>query len=301
MRGWDNFLTLHDSSSQARQRNHHVQREVHPAPQQDPDDVPAGPAYSQAPPSYQAADDEARLFAGEGVPRSSEDNVPDDFKFGGSVAEATIDIRNQFVRKVYTILTVQLLATGAVSTISFVSPAYKEWIQGHPALVFISMFGAIGMMLLTYWKRHSYPTNLLFLSGFTLLEAYTISVVVSFYKTSIVLNAVLLTAGIFVFLTAFACQTKYDFTSWMPYLFGGLWGLILFGFMAAFFPYSSTGELIYGGLAALIFSGYILVDTQLVMRHHHVEEEIAAAISLYLDIINLFLAILRILNSQQNN
>ncbi|KAK7718766.1 hypothetical protein SLS64_002727 [Diaporthe eres] len=165
----------------------------------------------------------------------------------------------------------------------------------------MSMFGAIGMMLLTYWKRHSYPTNLLFLSGFTLLEAYTISVVVSFYKTSIVLNAVLLTAGIFVFLTAFACQTKYDFTSWMPYLFGGLWGLILFGFMAAFFPYSSTGELIYGGLAALIFSGYILVDTQLVMRHHHVEEEIAAAISLYLDIINLFLAILRILNSQQNN
>lgn len=299
-----------------------------PAPQQDPDDIPAGPAYSQAPPSYQAADDEARLFAGEGAPRSSEDNVPDDFKFGGSVAEATIDIRNQFVRKVYTILTVQLLATGAVSTISFVSPAYKEWIQGHPALVFISvrastslslpstcqfqdgftnrrprpqMFGAIGMMLLTYWKRHSYPTNLLFLSGFTLLEAYTISVIVSFYKTSIVLNAVLLTAGIFVFLTAFACQTKYDFTSWMPYLFGGLWGLILFGFMAAFFPYSSTGELIYGGLAALIFSGYILVDTQLVMRHHHVEEEIAAAVSLYLDIINLFLAILRILNSQQNN
>lgn len=163
------------------------------------------------------------------------------------------------------------------------------------------MFGAIGFMLLTYWKRHSYPTNLLFLSGFTLLEAYTISVVVSFYKTSIVLNAVLLTGGIFIFLTAFACQTKYDFTSWMPYLFGGLWGLILFGFMAMFFPYSSTGELIYGGLAALIFSGYILVDTQLVMRKHHVEEEIAAAISLYLDIINLFLAILRILNSQQNN
>ena len=163
------------------------------------------------------------------------------------------------------------------------------------------MFGAIGMMLLTYWKRHSYPTNLLFLSGFTLLEAYTISVIVSFYKTSIVLNAVLLTAGIFVFLTAFACQTKYDFTSWMPYLFGGLWALILFGFVAAFFPYSSTTELIYGGLAALIFSGYILVDTQLIMRHYHVEEEIAAAISLYLDVINLFLAILRILNSQQNN
>jgi FtsH-binding integral membrane protein len=84
--------------------------------------------------------------------------------------------------------------------------------------------------------------------------------------------------------------------------FGALWVLILFGFMAAFFPgHSSAVELGYGVVAALIFSGYILVDTQLVMRHYHVEEEIAAAISLYLDIINLFLAILRILNSQNNN
>lgn len=87
----------------------------------------------------------------------------------------------------------------------------------------------------------------------------------------------------------------------MPYLFGALWVLILFGFMSMFFPRTSGIELAYGVVAALIFSGYILVDTQLIMRHYHVEEEIAAAISLYLDIINLFLAILRILNSQQNN
>lgn len=270
-----------------------------PAAQHDPD---VAQGYTQPPPSYQAetsaANDEARLFGG---PRNSTDSVPDDFKFGGSVAEATIDIRNQFIRKVYTILTAQLIATGGVSALSFFSEDYKSWIQSHPSLVWIALIGSIGFMLLTFWKRHSYPTNLLFLSGFTLMEAYAISVVVSFYQSSIVLNAVLLTAGIFVFLTAFACQSKYDFTSWMPYLFGALWALILWGFMAIFFTSSSTGELIYGGIAALVFSGYILVDTQLVLRKHHVEEEIAAAISLYLDIINLFMAILRILNSQQNN
>jgi FtsH-binding integral membrane protein len=156
-------------------------------------------------------------------------------------------------------------------------------------------------MLLTFWKRKSYPTNLLFLAGFTGFEAYSISVIVSFYQSRIVLQAVLLTAGLFIGLTLFACQTKYDFTSWMPYLFGGLWALILFGMVAIFLPGSRTIELVYSGIAALLFSGYILVDTQLIMRHYHVEEEIAAAISLYLDIINLFLAILRILNSQQNN
>jgi protein lifeguard len=156
-------------------------------------------------------------------------------------------------------------------------------------------------MLLTFWKRKSYPTNMLFLSAFTLLEAYSISVITSFYESRIVVQALILTLGIFAFLTLFACQSKYDFTSWMPYLFGALWILIIFGFMAMFFPHGKTIELVYGVVAALIFSGYILVDTQLVMRHYHVEEEIAASISLYLDILNLFLAILRILNSQNNN
>ena len=197
--------------------------------------------------------------------------------------------------------TAQLLFTMALSSVSYWSGGYKTWIQTNAWMMWVSLFGAIGFMLLTFWKRKSYPTNLLFLSGFTALEAYSVSVIVSFYETRIVLSALIITAAIFVALTLFACQTKYDFTNWMPYLFGGLWILIIFGFMAAFFPYSSTAELIYGGAAALIFSGYILVDTQLVMRHYQVEEEIAAAISLYLDVINLFLAILRILNSQSNN
>jgi len=268
-----------------------------PAPQRDSFEEEN---YTQAPPSYQATAGPSDGLLGGG-PRSEDDNVPDDFKFGGSVAEATLDIRMQFVRKVYAILTVQLLLTTVLSAISFFSSGYRNWIQSNSWLMWISLFGAIGFMLLTFWKRKSYPTNLLFLGAFTALEAYSISVITSFYEARIVVEALIITLGIFVGLTLFACQTKYDFTSWMPYLFGGLWALILFGFMAAFFPYNSTVELVYGGIAALIFSGYILVDTQLIMRHYHVEEEIAAAISLYLDVINLFLAILRVLNSQQNN
>lgn len=188
-----------------------------------------------------------------------------------------------------------------MSAISFFSDSYRLWIQSNFWLMIVSVFGALGFMLVTYWKRKSYPANLLFLTAFTVLEAYSISVVTSFYDARIVVQALILTLGMFVALTLFACQTKYDFTNWMPYLFGALWFLILFGFVAAFLPNSSTVELIYSGLAALIFSGYILVDTQLIMRHYHVEEEIAASISLYLDILNLFLAILRILNNQQNN
>lgn len=213
-------------------------------------------------------------------------------------------VRRHLLTRIYLSIfcsSVQLLLTTVLSSISFFNDKYRFWIQSHQWLMLVSVIGALGFMLLTYWKRKSYPSNLLFLTGFTALEAYAISVVTSFYDARVIVQALVLTLGIFAALTLFACQTKYDFTSWMPYLFGALWFLILFGFMAAFFPMGSKAELVYGGLAALIFSGYILVDTQLVMRHYHVEEEIAAAISLYLDIINLFLAILRILNNQNNN
>ncbi|KIX10444.1 uncharacterized protein Z518_01527 [Rhinocladiella mackenziei CBS 650.93] len=268
-----------------------------PAPQRDSLDEQN---YPQPPPNYQAAGPSV-TEGGYGTPREEGDNLPDDFKFGGSVAEATIDIRMSFVRKVYSILTVQLLLTAALSSLSFFSTGYKSWIQSNSWMLWVSLFGAIGFMLLTFWKRKSYPTNMVFLASFTALEAYSVSVITSFFDSKIVIEALILTLGIFVGLTLFACQTKYDFTSWIPYLFGALWVLIIFGFMAMFFPASSTVELVYGVIAALIFSGYILVDTQLVMRRYHVEEEIAASISLYLDVLNLFLAILRILNSQNNN
>ena len=64
------------------------------------------PRYSQPPPSYDATGAEASTQAAllGGVPREEDDNLPDDFKFGGVVAEATLDIRMAFVRKVYAIL-----------------------------------------------------------------------------------------------------------------------------------------------------------------------------------------------------
>ena len=100
----------------------------------------APPSYSQAPPSYQA---EPVI----GSARTEDDNVPDDFKFGGSVAEASLPIRMQFIRKVYAILTVQLLFTTALSAVSFWSAGYKTWIQSNQWMMWVSLFGAIGFML----------------------------------------------------------------------------------------------------------------------------------------------------------
>jgi len=233
--------------------------------------------------------------------RASMDNVPDDFKYSTCVAEATIDIRMAFIRKVYAILTVQIAATVIFSSISFFSHGFRHWIQSNGWMMWLSIFGSLGFLGLTLWKSKSYPTNLIFLSGFTFFEAYTIAVVVSFYEATIVIEAAIITLGIFFALTLFACQTKYDFTGWQPWLFGILSGVIVFGFVSMLFPTNNTMELVYSGAVALLFSAYIMVDTQLIMRKFNVEEEVAAAISLYLDLLNLFLAILRILGNSSND
>ena len=45
-----------------------------------------------------------------------------------------------------------------------------SWIQSHQWTTWINMFGDVGSMLLTFWKRKSHPVNLVLLAGFTGLE-----------------------------------------------------------------------------------------------------------------------------------
>ncbi|KAK9451870.1 inhibitor of apoptosis-promoting Bax1-domain-containing protein [Limtongia smithiae] len=267
----------------------------------------APPAYDDAAADYHATDNPSPLLTPHGAPSRGEasagqapdSDLPDDFKYSTSVAACSVSVRNMFARKVYTILSLQLLMTGGLSTLFILNDSIKYWVQSHPAMMWVSLIGSIVLLFLTFWKRQSYPTNMMFLAGFTVLEGYSVATITTFYDARIVAEALIITLVVFVGLTLFAMQTKYDFMSWVPYLGAALWVMIGFGFIALFFPYNSTAELLYSLLGAVIFSAYILVDTQMIMKHYHPDEEIAASISLYLDFINLFLYILRILNSTQ--
>jgi protein lifeguard len=60
--------------------------------------------------------------------------------------------------------------------------------------------------------------------------------------------------------------------------------------MQVFFPLGRVGMTIYGFVATLVFSGFIVYDTHMLLKRHTYNEYIVAAISLYLDVINLFMA-----------
>ena len=68
-----------------------------------------------------------------------------------------------------------------------------------------------------------------------------------------------------------------------------------------FFFHSETFELVYAIAGALLFSAFIVFDTHMLMHKLSPEEYILASINLYLDMINLFIEILRILDAMKKH
>ena len=120
-------------------------------------------------------------------------------------------------------------------------------------------------------------------------------------------EAVLLAAGITTMivagLTCYALQTRYDFTTQGGILMGALLALIIAGFVGMFFHYKIF-ELILSAGGALVFSAFLVVDVQMLMDGHRVQispdDYVLGALNLYLDILNLFLYILRFVNASRN-
>ncbi|NWZ91433.1 LFG4 protein, partial [Nesospiza acunhae] len=232
-----------------------------------------------------------------GEPRYPRSSIEDDFNYGSNVASASVHIRMAFLRKVYSILSVQVLLTTVTSAIFLYSTGVQTFVHERPTLLLISGFGSLAVIVALTLYRHQHPVNLYLLFGFSsLIDRLLFLFIVSFYDVSIVLQAFILTTAVFLGLTAYTLQSKRDFSKFGAGLFACLWILIISGFLRLFF-YSETIELVFAAAGALLFCGFIIYDTHLLMHKLSPEEYILAAINLYLDIINLFLHLLRFLEA----
>ncbi|XP_068017044.1 protein lifeguard 4 [Melanerpes formicivorus] len=231
--------------------------------------------------------------AEERYPRSS---IEDDFNYGTNVASSSVHIRMAFLRKVYGILSLQVLLTTVTAAVFLYTPGMQAFLHAWPALLFLSGLGSLAFILALIFFRHKHPVNLYLLFGVTLLEAVTVAFAVSFYDLSIVLQAFILTTAVFLGLTAYTLQSKRDFSRLGGGLFTCLWILILSCFLRMFF-FNETVELVFAAAGALLFCGFIIYDTHLLMHRLSPEEYILAAINLYFDFINLFLHLLHLLEA----
>ncbi|KAG8439618.1 hypothetical protein GDO86_005702 [Hymenochirus boettgeri] len=233
-------------------------------------------------------------------PRSS---IEDDFNYGTNVASASIQIRMDFLRKVYSILTTQVILTTLTGIIFLYSESIQTFVHESPVLLVITALGSLGTIIALTIYRQQYPVNLYLLLAFIIphiayftFSSVPLSIVVTFYKADVVLQAFILTTAVFLGLTAFTFQSKRDFSKIGAGLFAGLWILIFAGLLRFFF-YSDTIEVGMAAGGALLFCGFIIYDTHMLMHKLSPEEYILASVNLYLDIINLFLHLLRLLQA----
>jgi len=249
-----------------------------------------------APPAYQDSGPASGGYSEDGAYGS----------FSNSFSDKAV--RLGFIRKVYSILCAQLVLTMGIVGIFFI-PSVRTWsLQPENVwlfwLAFAFMFTSLIAMACCPDVRRKTPHNFIFLGLFTGAEGLLLGCAVASYKADEVLLAVFICAAVTVALTIFAFQTKFDFTACGGVLLCVLVVFVLFGLFAIFIP-GRTVQIVYASIGALIFSLYIVYDTQIMLGGKHKyslspEEYVFAALNLYLDIINLFIYILQIIGAARD-
>eukprot|EP00811_Abedinium_folium_P004371 NODE_14024_length_1133_cov_3.738569.p2 GENE.NODE_14024_length_1133_cov_3.738569~~NODE_14024_length_1133_cov_3.738569.p2 ORF type:complete len:243 (+),score=62.15 NODE_14024_length_1133_cov_3.738569:90-818(+) len=227
------------------------------------------------------------------------------------VQDATLEVRKGFVQKVYSILTVQLVLTVAIATpFQFMD---VQGLEDNVWLLYVStalLIACMCSMLCCAKAMRQFPTNYLLLLGITASMGVLVGYSSAQYTWQSVLLAVAITVVIFAAMTVYAWTTKTDFTGFGPYIFAAVMVLSVFGLvltiMALCGVYVPWLVALYDVLGVLLFTFYIVFDTQLILgawgghkNQFGIDDYAFASLSLYLDIINLFLHLLSLFGKRR--
>ncbi|KAL5197936.1 hypothetical protein ABZP36_001448 [Zizania latifolia] len=212
-----------------------------------------------------------------------------------------------FIRKVYVIVAMQLLVTIAVAATVYFVPAIRRFFFARTpaslaAFVLIIVAPFIVMLPMVFLrKRH--PINLVLLALFTICISCAIGLGCLFAKGMIIIEAASITCTVILGLTLYtflAAERGHDLSFLGPFLAAASLILMLFALIRMFLPMGKVTTTAYGCVAALVFSGFIVYDTDNLIKRHTYDEHVTAAISLYLDTVNIFMAIFTALNASDS-
>ncbi|KAK4492511.1 hypothetical protein RD792_003322 [Penstemon davidsonii] len=216
------------------------------------------------------------------------------------------ELRWSFIRKIYSIVSIQLILTIAIAsvvvTVHPISHFFTSTGAGLALYIVLIITPLIVLWPLSYYYQ-KHPVNYFLLGVFTVTIASAVGLTCAFTSGKVILEAVILTAAVVVSLTLYtfwAAKRGQDFNFLGPFLFGGIVVLMLFSMIQIFFPLGHISTMIYGGVASIIFCGYIIYDTDNLIKRYTYDQYIWAAVALYLDVINLFLSLLNLLRAVDN-
>uniref|UniRef100_A0ACD5UP74 Uncharacterized protein n=1 Tax=Avena sativa TaxID=4498 RepID=A0ACD5UP74_AVESA len=224
-----------------------------------------------------------------------------DMEAGGGACPYMIEspqLRWAFIRKVYVIVSMQLLATIAVASTVYLVPDIRRFFLARTpaalAAFVLIIVAPIIVMIPMMCLRNRHPINLILLALFTICISFSVGLGCLSSKGGVIIEAASLTFVVVFSLTIYtfwAAKRGHDFSFLGPFLFAACLILMLYSLIQMLFPMGKVGTTVYGCISALVFSGFIIYDTDNLIKRHTYDEYVTAAIALYLDII-IFMAIL---------
>jgi FtsH-binding integral membrane protein len=202
--------------------------------------------------------------------------------------------RATLVRRTYALVFASILVTMGGTAFGLSQPRVMEAVARHPIITMLLMFAPL---LMAMRARTTFPANIGFTFLFTFIEGIFISPLIYMYgqtQPGVIGQAALLTGSAFGILTIYAWVSRRDFSAWGSFFTVGLFVLIGTALLNMFFQ-NATASLWIAGATVLVFSGLLIFDTWRIRNVFGPDDYVQAAVTIYLDLLNMFLAILTLL------
>jgi FtsH-binding integral membrane protein len=207
--------------------------------------------------------------------------------------------RATLVRRTYTLVFASVIVTMLGAAFGLSQPALMGAVARHPIIAFLCMLAPLWLAMRA---PREFPRNILLTFLFTFAEGVWLSPILFIYgrtQPGVIGQAALLTLSSFAVLTLYATLSRRDFSAWGGFFTVGLWVLIATALLNMFFRNPAASLWISAG-AVLVFSGLLVYDTWRLRNVFGPDDYVAAAVHIYLDLINMFVAILSLLGGRRN-
>lgn len=218
----------------------------------------------------------------------------------------------RFMTKVYAWMTIGIVVSGAISYYMANSEGAMRFLLSNPFLFYgliIAELGAVFFLSAMVKKISGITATFLYLF-YAALSGATLSVIFMVYTKESITQVFGLTAFSFAGLSAFGLVTKRDLGPVGAFCTMGLWGVLGYGIMTIFFPswIGTPFDQAMALMGVVVFAGLTAYDTQKIKQLNIIgnegtdedhKEAIMGALTLYLDFVNLFLQLLRILGKKK--
>ncbi len=212
-----------------------------------------------------------------------------------------------FMLRVYNYMAAALVFTGLISYATSNSPEAMQLIFGTP-LMYVVLFAPIGVALLMGLRLQKLSLNTLQILYwvYAALIGLSLSSLFILYTGDSIASTFFIAASTFVATSVYGYTTKKDLSAFGGFLFMGLVGIVIASLVNLFLHNSAVASLI-SFIAVFVFAGLTAYDNQRLRTMYseawdeEAREKIAimGALTLYLDFINLFIHLLKLLGDRR--